>query len=212
MLFLFVTWWAWCLLLSFFTKINSFCSNDEHLQRHRCICSVSQRYIQCSSLPSECRTCYRYDTIFFDKHVNILPSESFHFYDLFNYNNNKSFTIQFAQLDGLSSNTFSKINVKQNRRLSIKISQYSSSVIPTRIFDDMEIQLKAKLDFEIFNVTSSSLTIEQYAFDGIKYDFQSEFRFSIIYLQNIIEFQSNAGKLFLAKLSIQYFPILCFLP
>jgi len=188
-------WFAFltCLLLSWIVKTNAFCANDEDLQRHRCTCSLTHGYIQCSSLPKECRTCYRYNTIFFDEHVNVLPPESFRYYDLFDYDSNKSFTIQFAQLNGISSNTFSKIDVDQDRILSIKISKYTSSKIPTRIFDEISMQSKSKIDIEIFNVTSSLLTIEQYAFDGIKYGYDSEFRFSILYLKDIIEFQSNAG-------------------
>ncbi len=183
-----------CLLFSCFIKINSYCANDEDLQQHRCTCSLTHGYIQCSSLPSECRTCYRYNTIYFDEHVNVLPSESFRYYDLFDYESNKSFTIQFVELNILSSNTFSKIDIDQDRTLSIKISKYTSSKIPTRIFDEISMQSKSKIDIEIFNVTSSLLTIEQYAFDGIKYGYESQFKFSILHLKDILEFQSNAGK------------------
>jgi hypothetical protein len=196
MLFLLIIWCSWCLLFN----INAYCPNDEDLQRHRCTCSLTNGYIQCSSLPKECRTCYRYNTIFFDEHVNILPSESFRFYDLFDYDSNKSFTIQFAQLNALSSNTFSKIDIDQDRTLLIKISKYASSTIPTRIFDELALQSKSQVDFEIFNVTSPLLTIEQYAFDGIKYAYESQFRFSILYLKDSIEFQSNAGKLIINQI------------
>jgi len=194
-----------CLLFCFIIKTNAYCANDEDLQRHRCTCSLPHGYIQCSSLPSECPTCYRYNTIFFDEHVNVLPSEAFRYYDLFDYDSNKSFTIQFAQLNSISSNTFSKIDIDQDRSLSIKISKYTSSKLPTRIFDEITMQSKSKIDIEIFNVTSSLLAIEQYAFDGIKYGYESQFRFSILYLKDIIEFQSNAGKL------ISIFKIIIFL-
>jgi hypothetical protein len=191
MFFSLLTWWSWYLL---FFRINAYCPDDENLQRHRCTCSLTHKYIQCSSLPKECRTCYRYNTIFFDEYVNILPSESFRFYDLFDYDSEKSFTIQFAQLDEISSNTFSKIDIDQDRSLLIKISKYTSSRIPTRIFDEISMQTKSKIDVEIFNVTSPILTIEQYAFDGIKYGYQSELKFSILYLKDLIDFQSNSGR------------------
>ncbi len=203
MWFLFLT----CLLFSSIIKTNAYCSNDDDLQRHRCTCSLTHGYIQCSSLPKECRTCYRYNTIFFDEHVNILPSESFRYYDLFDYDSNKSFTIQFAQLNSISSNTFSKIDIDQDRTLSIKISKYTSSRIPTRIFDELSMQSKSKVDIEIFNVTSSLLIIEQYAFDGIKYDFESDFRFSILYVKDLIEFESNAGRMkFYLKIFVLFDP------
>jgi hypothetical protein len=196
MLFSLLTWWSWYFLLfSCIILTNGYCPDDENLQRHQCTCSLPHKYIQCSSLPKECRTCYRYNTIFFDEQVNVLPSESFRYYDLFDYDSNKSFTIQFAQLNAISSNTFSKIDIDQDRTLVIKIAKYTSSKIPTRIFDEISMQTKSKIDFEIFNVTSSLLTIEQYAFDGIKYGYESEFRFSILYSKDMIEFESNAGRL-----------------
>ncbi len=190
MWFIFLT----CLLISCFIKTNGYCPNDEDLQHHRCTCSLSHGYIQCSSLPKECRTCYRYNTIFFDEYVNVLPLEAFRSYDLFDYDSNKSFTIQFAQLNDISSNAFSKLDIDQERTLTIKISKYISSRIPTRIFDDITMQSKSKIDIEIFNVTSSLLTIEQYAFDGIKFGYESQFRFSILSSKDILEFESNAGK------------------
>lgn len=183
-----------CLLLSNIIKINGYCANDENLQQHRCTCSLIHGYIQCSSLPSECRTCYRYNTIFFDENVNVLPSEAFRYYNFFDYDSNKTFSIQFAQLNALSPNTFSKIDIEQNRILLIKISKYTFSRIPTRLFDEISMESNSKIDFEIFNATSSLLLIEQYAFDGIKYGYESQFKFSIIYLKNLLEFQSNAGK------------------
>lgn len=195
MLFLLITWWSWCLLISCITRSNAYCSNDEDLQYHRCTCSLTHGYIQCSSLPKQCRTCYRYNTLFFDENVNELPSESFRYYDLFDYDSNKSFTIQFAQINTISSNTFSKIDIDQDRILSIKIVKYTSSRIPTRMFDEIEMQSKSKIDVEIFNVTSSLLVIEPYALNGIKYGFQSVFRLSIVYMKDTIEFQPNAGKL-----------------
>jgi hypothetical protein len=126
--------------------------------------------------------------------VNVLPLEAFRSYDLFDYDSNKSFTIQFAQLNDISSNAFSKLDIDQERTLTIKISKYISSRIPTRIFDDITMQSKSKIDIEIFNVTSSLLTIEQYAFDGIKFGYESQFRFSILSSKDILEFESNAGK------------------
>lgn len=185
------------LIISCFIKINAYCPNDEDLQRHRCTCSLSHGYIQCSSLPKECRTCYRYNTIFFDEHVNMLPLEAFRLYDFFDYDSNKSFTIQFAQLNDMSSNAFSKLDIDQERILIIKISKYISSRIPTRIFEDVTMQSKSKIDIEIFNVTSSLLTIEQYAFDGIKFGYESQFRFSILSSRDTLEFESNAGKFIL---------------
>lgn len=199
MLFWFITWCSWWFLFSCCIKTDALCSNDEDLQSHQCDCNSTLKHISCSSLPTRCRTCYLYNMIFFDENVNELPSESFRYYDLFGDTNNKPFTIQFAQLNAVSSNTFSEIVIEQNRTLSIKISKYASSIIPKRIFDDLTMQTRSKIDIEIFNVTSPLLTVEQYAFDGIKYNIESEFRLSIHYLKDAIEFQSNAGRFIIMR-------------
>jgi hypothetical protein len=176
---------------------NAYCPDDEDLQRHQCICNLINNYIQCSSLPNQCRTCYRYKAIFFDEKIHILSAEVFRFYNFFDNNNNKKnlFKIQFAQINNISINSFSKININQERTLEIKILKYSSSIIPTRLFEDITIQTKAKINIEIFNVTQSILTIEQYALDGIKFNHQSQFRLSILYAKDTIEFESNAGEM-----------------
>ena len=191
-----------CLLINSFPSTNSYCPNDDDLQDHRCTCSLSHGYIQCSSFPRQCRSCHRYHTIYFDEHVNILPIEAFRFYEFFDSQTNKSFTIQFSQINEISSNTFSKIDLDQDRTLTIKISKYLSSTIPTRIFDDLTLQSKSKFHLEIFNITSSTLLIEQYAFDGIKYGYESEFHFSILSAKDTLQFQSNAGSILLPSYSI----------
>lgn len=189
------------LLFICFLPTNSYCPNDDDLQNHRCTCSLAHGYIQCSSFPSQCRSCYRYHTIYFDEHVTYLPNEAFRFYDFFDYQINQSFTIQFSQLNDLSSNTFSKIDLDQDRILTIKISKYLSSTLPTRIFDDLTLQSNSQFHLEIFNITSSIFTIEQYAFDGIKYGYESEFHFSILSAKDTLQFQSNAGSILLPSYS-----------
>lgn len=184
------------LINSLILLTNSYCPNDDDLQRHRCTCSLSHGYIQCSSLPAQCRTCSRYTHLYFDEHVNILPVEVFRSYEFFDDNSNRSFTIQFAQINEISSNAFSKIDLEQEQILTIKISKYFPSNLPTRIFDELTLQSKSKFHLEIFNVTSSLLSIEQYAFDGVKYGYESEFRFSILSARDTLEFQSNAGENF----------------
>ena len=183
----------WYLFVACNPSADAYCPNDEDLQRHRCTCSQTHGYIQCSSLPNACRTCYRYNTLFFNEHVDILPAESFRFYHFFDKESNTSFTIQFAQVNLLSTNTFSKVEIDEGRTLSIKISKYTASLLPSRTFDEVTLQSRAQLDIEIFNVTSPLLTIEQYALDGIKYNHLGQFRLSILYLKDTLEFQSNAG-------------------
>ena len=183
------------LINSLIVLANSYCPNDEDLQQHRCTCSLSHGYIQCSSLPVQCRSCSRYTHLYFDEHVNILPIEVFRSYDFFDDDSNRSFTIQFAQINDMSSNAFSKLDLEQDRTLFIKISKYLSPTIPTRIFEELTLQSKSKFHLEIFNVTSSLLTIEQYAFDGIKHGYESEFRLSILSARDTLEFQSNAGRI-----------------
>lgn len=175
--------------------VRAYCPNDEDLQRHRCTCSLANSYIQCSSFPEQCRTCYQYQRLFFDEHVEFLPVEAFRSYDLFRSSNpRRSFTIQFARLDRLSSNAFSKIEIEQNQTLEIKVSKYTSALLPTRLFEDVTLQAKASFDMEIFNVTSPLFTIEQYVFDGMKLAYQSQFRLAILSAKETIEFQSNAGE------------------
>jgi hypothetical protein len=182
-------------LFIFNNIINGYCPDDEDLQYHQCRCDLINNYIQCSSLPNQCRTCYRYKAIYFDERVDLLPIETFRFYNFFNNNNkNNLFKIQFAQINNISTNSFSKININQERILDIKILKYSSSTIPTRVFEDITIQTKAKINIEISNITQSPLTIEQYALDGIKFNHQSRFRLSILYAKDTIEFESNAGE------------------
>ena len=183
-----------CLFFNCFIQIQSYCPNDQDLQDHRCTCSLTHGYIQCSSFPQSCRTCYRYNTIYFDEYVTNLPSESFRYYNFFHSNTNKTFSIQFSQLNDLSSNTFSRISIPEEKNLLIKISKYTSSRIPTRLLDDLSIESNSKVDIEIFSVTSSRLLIEQYAFDGIKFNHQSQLKFSILHLKDILEFESNAGE------------------
>ncbi|CAF1685977.1 unnamed protein product, partial [Adineta ricciae] len=57
--------------------INAYCPDDEDLQRQQCTCNLNKNYIQCSALPKQCRTCYRYDEMYFDEKVDILPEEAF---------------------------------------------------------------------------------------------------------------------------------------
>jgi hypothetical protein len=173
---------------------NGYCPDDEELQHHQCQCNLIDNYIQCSSLPNQCRTCYRYKTLFFDEKVDLLPVEAFRFYNFFDNNKKNLFKIQFAQINNISINSFSKININQERILEIKIFKYSSSIIPTRVFEDITIQTKAKINIEIFNITQSRLIIKQYALDGIKFNYQSQFRLSILNAKDTIEFESNAGK------------------
>jgi hypothetical protein len=191
MLFIFLVWY---LLFIGNNLTNGYCPNDEDLQRHQCICNLTNSYIQCSSLPNQCRTCYRYNAIFFDEKVNSLSTGAFRFYNFFDNDNKKVFKIQFVQLDALSSNSFSKININRNRTLEIKILKYTSPVLPTRVFEDIIIQSKGKINIEIFNVTSSILTIEQFAFDGIRFEQESQFHLSILSAKDTIQFESNAGK------------------
>ncbi|CAF1381530.1 unnamed protein product [Adineta steineri] len=205
LLFFLLTWWSWGLIFISISNTNAYCPNDEDLQQHHCTCNIIHSYIQCSSLPKQCRTCYLYNTIFFDEYVNILSAESFRYYDLFDYDSNRSFTIQFAQLNKLSSNAFSKIDMDSDRTLSIKIAKYTSSIIPARLFDEIEIQSRSKLNIEIFNVTSSLLVIESYAFHGIKLGFESIFRFSILSMKDTIEFQANAGSFYIPAYSTMEF-------
>ncbi|UJR35122.1 hypothetical protein I4U23_027893 [Adineta vaga] len=179
---------------------NAYCSNDKDLQDHRCICDLKQSSIQCSSLPKRCYTCYRYKTILFNKDVNILPAESFRYYDLFDYESNQSFTIQFAQIDSISSKTFSKILLKKDHTLVIQIAEYSSSSIPSKLFDQIKLESKSKFHLEIVNVTSSLLTIEPYAFHGIRHGFKKVDYGKNIYL-NSSTF-SNISQHTQSKLSI----------
>jgi len=173
--------------------INAYCPNDEDLQRNRCICSLTNNYIQCSSIPKQCRTCYRYNAIYFDEKVTVLPVEAFRFYKFFDNDKKQLFKIQFTQLNIISSNSFSKINIDRERTLEIKILKYLSPMLPSRVFEDITIQSKAKVNIEIFNVTSTMFTMEQYALDGIKFDRESQFRLSILYVKDTIRFESNAG-------------------
>ena len=174
---------------------RSSCPDDEDLQRQQCICNTFDGYIQCSSLPNQCHTCIRYKAIYFDEKVQFLPAEifaSYHFFDRMKRKN--SFKIQFAQLKNISSKAFAKTNVTEDRTLEIKILKYSSSIISTRLFEDITIENNARLNIEIFNATESILTIERYAYQGMKLKPQSQFRFSILSARNSIEFQPNASK------------------
>ena len=185
---------VWFILLNLFLiSINGFCPDDDDLQRHRCSCSLTNSYIQCPSLPERCQTCFQYQRLFFDEHVTNFPAEVFRFYDFFSSNPKQSMMIQIARVDILSTSTFSKIDVPQNRSLSIKISQLNSPILPTRLFEDLTVFNKGVVDIEIFNVTSSSFIVEQYAFGGMTLNYQSQFRFSILSAKDLIEFQSNAG-------------------
>ncbi|CAF4454312.1 unnamed protein product, partial [Adineta steineri] len=105
------------------------------------------------------------------------------------------------QLDIISSNAFSKIDIDKERTLEIKILKYSSSVLPSRMLEDLAIQSKARVNIEIFNVTSSMLTIEQYALDGIRFNHGSQFRLSILQAKDTIQFESNAGSILLPPYS-----------
>lgn len=173
---------------------NAYCPDDEVLQSNQCTCNLVNNYIQCSSLPDQCQTCYRYKSIFFDENVGLIPIEAFRFYNFFNNTKKNLFQIRFAEINNISNNAFSKININQERTLEIKIFKYSSSIIPKRLFEDLTIQTKAKINIEIFNVTQSILTFEQHALDGIKFNHQGRFRLSIFYAKDTIQFRSNAGK------------------
>ncbi|UJR10700.1 hypothetical protein I4U23_014893 [Adineta vaga] len=196
---LLVSLWTFIFLNNHF--INAYCPDDEDLQRQQCTCNLNSNYIQCSALPKQCRTCYRYDEIYFDDKVTMLPEEAFRHYNFFGTNGKKSFKIQFAQLNMISSNTFSRIDLRSERILQIQILKYSSTVLPSRAFEDLAIQSKAKVNIDIFNVTSSMLTIEQYAFDGIRFNHESRFRLSILYAKDTILFESNAGSILLPSYS-----------
>ncbi|CAF1499236.1 unnamed protein product, partial [Adineta steineri] len=168
----------------------------------QCLCNLDNNYIQCSSIPKQCRTCNRYNAIFFDEKVTMLSPETFRSYNFFDNNNRKKlFKIQFMQLDIISSNAFSKIDIDKERTLEIKILKYSSSVLPSRMLEDLAIQSKARVNIEIFNVTSSMLTIEQYALDGIRFNHGSQFRLSILQAKDTIQFESNAGSILLPPYS-----------
>ncbi|CAF2955772.1 unnamed protein product [Rotaria sp. Silwood2] len=191
----------WYFLFIYNNITNAYCPDDEDLQRHQCICSLTKNYIQCSSLPNQCRTCYRYKAIIFDEKVNILPVEAFRFYDFFDDEKNFLFKIQFAQLNSLSSKSFSKMNINQGRTLEIKIIKYSSSVLPAKVFEDIIIQSKSQVNIQIFNVTSTILTIKQHALDGITFHRESRFRLLILHAKDTIQFESNAGSILLPSYS-----------
>ncbi|CAF4751261.1 unnamed protein product [Rotaria socialis] len=181
---------------------NAHCPDDQDLQDHHCVCSPANHFVLCSSLPNQCRTCSRYKGILFDEKVNILPVDAFRFYDFFGSDDkNVLFKIQFAHINTLSSNSFSKINITRYRTLEIKIVKYSYSALPTRLFEDVEIQSKSKLNIEVFNVTSPILMIKQNAFDGIKFQRESRFQLSIYHAKDTILFESNAGSLLLPSYS-----------
>lgn len=144
-------------------------------------------------MPKRCRTCYLYKTIFFDEHVDVLAAESFRDYDFFDYESNRSFTIQFAHVQSMPSRTFAGIALDENRSLSIQIAQYSSTQLPTQLFGQIEMPTKAKIDMEIHNVSAALLTVEPYAFHGIQHGRETIFRFAILSMKHTIEFQANAG-------------------
>ena len=161
------------ILLIYNYLINSYCPDDEELEKHQCKCNLIKHTIQCSSLPNQCQTCYRYQTIYFDEKVNLLPNDTFHLYQFFD--NNNFFEIQFAHINNLSINTFSKLHINQDKILNIKILKYSLSRIPTKLFENLTIETNGKLNIEIFNITQSLLIIEQYAFYGIIFHLKSYF-------------------------------------
>ncbi|CAF1387606.1 unnamed protein product [Rotaria sordida] len=191
----------WYFLFIYNNITNAYCPDDKDLQHHQCICSLTDNYIQCSSLPNQCRTCYRYKAIIFDEKVNILPVEAFRFYDFFENDKKFLFKIQFTQLNNLSSKSFSKMNIIQGRTLNIKILKYSSSILPTKVFEDIKILSKSKVNIEIYNVTSTILTIKQHALDGIKFHHKSQFRLLILHAKDTIQFESNAGSIQLPSYS-----------
>lgn len=172
---------------------HGYCPDDEELQLHQCKCNLINNYIQCSSLPKQCQTCYRYKSIFFDEQIDNIPIEIFRFYNFFNNTKRNLFQIRFAQINNISINSFSNIIIPQERILEIKIFKYSSTFIPKQIFENLTIYAKAKLNIEIFNVTQSKLIFEQNVFNGIKFNHQSQFRLSIFYAKDTIQFQSNTG-------------------
>lgn len=192
----------WYLLFLLNNIAYSYCPDDADLQRHNCICNLENNFIKCSSLPNQCRTCYRYNEIHFNDNVHALPIEAFRFYKFFDNQKKSSFKIEFAQINTLVSNSFSKLNISQDQRLEIKIFKYASSKLPTKVFEDIEIQTKSKLNIEILDVTSNVLTIEQHAFNGIKFHYKSLFRLTILRAKDTIQFESNAGKVFFSFESI----------
>ncbi|CAF1556077.1 unnamed protein product [Adineta ricciae] len=131
--------------------------------------------------------------MYFDEKVDILPEEAFRYYEFFGNNRKKSFKVQFAHLNVISSNAFSRIDLRAERSLQIQIVKYTATILPSRTFEDLALQSNSNITIDIFNVTSSLLTVEQYAFDGIRFNRESRFRFAILYAKDTILFESNAG-------------------
>ena len=176
-------------------SIDTSCPDDEDLQTHRCICDTIARSIQCSSLPNRCRTCYRYQAIHFDEKVDLLPAGAFEFYRFFGSDRKNVFRIQFARLKNISARSWSKMVIQRERTVEMKILEYASSVLPTRVLEDTVMETKSALNIEIVNATKSILKIERYAFQGMKFNRQSQFRLSILSARDLLEFEPNAGKI-----------------
>ena len=183
-----------CILPTYTT--HGFCANDEDLQRHHCVCSEIQQSVRCSSLPHQCRTCYRYRTIEFDEKATILTAEAFRSYRFFDGDDStrNSFEVRFAQVDAMPARTFSKLNIDRNRTLEIRIVRYSSPLLPSGLLDGMTIERSAQVQLTIVYVTSAALTVKAYAFNGSRFNDHSEFRFSILSAKDQIQFEPNAGE------------------
>ena len=183
-----------CILPTYITR--GLCANDDDLQRHRCVCSLIQQSVRCSSLPHQCQTCYRYRTIEFDKKVTRLTAEAFRSYRFFDGDDptRNSFEVRFAQLDVMPAKTFSKLSIGRNRTLEIRIVRYSSPSLPSGLLDGMTIERSAQVQLTIANVTSAALTVNAYAFNGSRFNDQSEFRLSVLSAKDQIQFEPNAGE------------------
>lgn len=168
---------------------QGFCPDDIDLQTHQCQCDLITSSIRCSNLPNRCRTCHRYKQMFITNEIEILQEKALHFFDF------HVLTIEFSRLKTFSTRTFANLLIQQNHHLQIRILEYLSPIIPTRLFENLILQSKAKLTFEIFNTTQSILTIQSHAFDGIKFNSQNRFQFSVHSANELIRFEQNAGSI-----------------
>ncbi|CAF0848069.1 unnamed protein product, partial [Didymodactylos carnosus] len=177
------------------------CLHDNDLQRSGCYCNMKEQHIQCSSLPSKCLTCYKYNIIYFDEHVTHIPAEAFRYYDIFSNDgvNTNEFTIQFSSLNYLSSNSFSRLEIPSYSKLYVKIVQFNVNTILSHTFDDLVLKSFGILDIEIFNTNNKQkqLTFDGYSLDGIKYSNNSQFYLTFLNIYNDIRFQSNTGSIIL---------------
>lgn len=166
---------------------QGFCPDDIDLETSRCQCNLNKKMIQCSNLPNRCRTCYRYRHMLITDQIEILPKKALNFYHF------DVFTIEFSRLKTLSTQTFLNLVIQENHHLQIRIVDYQSSNIPTKLFQNMTLQSKAKFTFEILKVPQSILTIQPYAFEGILFNSHNQFQFSVHSANKLIQFERNAG-------------------